>query len=209
MIAGTFEPSEGTITFQGKQLNGLTPYRISSLGISRTFQNIRLFKNLTVAENVFIGGIHRYESGIYSGLLNLKKSREDKKLLVKRVYETLDFFSLIPLADMTANNLSYGHQRLLEMARAMVSQPKLLLLDEPCAGMNPTETAEVMECIQKLHDKGITTVVIEHDMNLIMGICNRIVVLDHGEKIAEGDSQAIQNNPQVIEAYLGGENQYV
>jgi branched-chain amino acid transport system ATP-binding protein len=203
MIAGAFAPTSGSINFLGTEIIGMYTYNIAQLGIARTFQNTRVFHNMTTAENIFIGGIQRYSSGIYNGLLGLRKSRKEKMKLEMRVREELDFLGITRFANISADNLSYGHQRLLEIARSLVSLPKLLLLDEPGAGMNPTETAELMEVIDRIRNRGITTIVIEHDMKVIRGICNRALVVNTGEPIVEGTPEEVLSHPEVIEAYLG------
>lgn len=204
MIAGTFAPTSGMITFEDKHIQGMYTYDVAQLGIARTFQNTRLFKNMTAAENVFIGGIQKYKSGVYSGLFGMGISRKEKKELENSVIQILDFLGITKFANTISNNLAYGHQRLLEIGRALVSKPTLLLLDEPSAGMNPTETLELMKLINRIRELGITTIVIEHDMKFIKGICNRTLVVNAGEIIVEGTPERVLNHPKVIEAYLGG-----
>lgn len=205
MIAGALPITSGTVIFEDNKIGGLQPNQLASKGISRTFQNVRLFENMTVAENILVGGLHTYKTGIYQGLLGTGASRRDKKILEDRVVEMLEFFELTPYASNMADGLAYGHRRRLEMARALVSKPKLLLLDEPTAGMNSTEKAEVVELLEKIKKTGVTTIVIEHDMKFIKGICDNIMVLDYGEKLSEGDPEVVLKNPEVIKAYLGGE----
>lgn len=209
MIAGAIPKTSGTITFMGQHIDGLLTDQVARSGISRTFQNTRLFKNMTVAENILVGGLFKYESNIYQGLLGTKKARKDKIETEDKVIEMLEFFDLFSLAPSMADSLAYGHQRLLEMARALVSNPKLLLLDEPSAGMNPTETVNLMQLISKIRDMGVTIIVIEHDMKFIKGICDRVMVLNYGIKIAEGTAEAVLTDPNVVNAYLGGANKYV
>jgi branched-chain amino acid transport system ATP-binding protein len=208
-ITGLDTPNEGSVFFNGNDITGLPAHKITRLGIARTFQNVRLFNEMTVLENVMIG---RHFQGIRASLkkykalsavvelLSLKKEERD-------IYESsmkwLEFFSLSDDADMLAKNLPYGKQRELEIARALATEPKLLFLDEPAAGMNPLETSELVATIRKIRDMGITVVLIEHDMKLVMNVCDRITVLNYGRKIAEGTPSEIQNNNEVIEAYLG------
>jgi branched-chain amino acid transport system ATP-binding protein len=203
MITGVYPPSEGTIVYQGKKLNNLRSSRIINQGIARTFQNIRLFKSMTVLENVQVGMHCRTSSGAIRALLKTSFEKKEERQIEQNALEILEFFGLTHHSDDYASNLPYGAQRRLEIARAMASDPKLLLLDEPAAGMNPKETAELMDLILKLRETGLTLFLVEHDMKLVMGISEIVVVLDHGQKIAEGVPKEIQKNDRVIEAYLG------
>jgi branched-chain amino acid transport system ATP-binding protein len=205
MLTGLYKPTAGRISFDGRDVTGTRPDIITSLGVARTFQNIRLFSTMSALENVMVGEHSRMRAGLFGSILRPPAVRREEREVRERARETLDYVGLgASQVDTLAINLSYGDQRRVEIARALASTPKLLLLDEPTAGMNPQESATLTEFMQRLRDeRDVTILLIEHDMKVVMGVSEHITVLDHGEKIAEGDPHDIRNNERVIEAYLG------
>jgi branched-chain amino acid transport system ATP-binding protein len=206
LIAGTTAPHQGEVFFRGKRITAWKPHAIASLGIARTFQTTKLFPHMTVHENVMVGRHPRTRSGFLAGMLNLPHTwREDRETQMKAA-EILVDFGLASYARETASNLSFGRQRLVEFARALATEPALLLLDEPAAGLNIYETNELSQLILKIRDRGVTCLIVEHDMSLVMNISDEVLVLDQGQRIAEGPPAAIQRNPDVIRIYLGDEH---
>jgi branched-chain amino acid transport system ATP-binding protein len=203
VMTGVYQATSGQIRFDGKPLAKLKRYKITKLGIARTFQNIRLFKSMTALENVLVGCDAHSKVGLLNALFRTPLHRRTESASVEAAYELLEFVGVGGRADELAENLSYGDQRRLEIARAMATKPKLLCLDEPAAGFNPAEKQRLMELIRKVRDQGYTVLLIEHDMRLVMGVTDRIVVLEFGRKIAEGSPAEIRENPAVIAAYLG------
>ncbi len=206
LLTGVYEPSEGSVSLDGTLLNGKKPYKIASLGLSRTFQNIRLFKDMTVLENVLVGMANQNNPHLLASFLRLPKFYSSEEKLHQKAMKLLAIFDLNGDAETLAKNLPYGQQRRLEIVRALATEPKILFLDEPAAGMNPQETAELTQLIRKIkEDFNITIMLIEHDMSLVMEVTERIYVLEYGRLIAHGTPDEIKNNQRVIEAYLGGE----
>ncbi len=203
-ITGFYHPEEGSVIFDNISLTELRPDQIAAMGIARTYQNIRLFNEMTTIENILVGQHSRLRSGVMGALFRLPRSKREEQEALDKALGLLDFVGLQGKGDLFAKNLPYGDQRRLEIARAMASEPTLLLLDEPTAGMNPAETSDMIRLIRRLRDElDITVLLIEHDMRVVMNISEHISVLDYGSKIAEGTPSEIQNNAQVIEAYLG------
>lgn len=205
IISGLYTPTSGEVFIGGERTNGIKPYRIAYKGVSRTFQNIRLFGNVSVLENVKMARYIKSKAGVWNSIFRTKWVVEEEKTITQKGIEILEFVGLKDYKNEISRNLSYGNQRKLEIARALANEPRLLLLDEPTAGMNMEETNNMVKLIHTIRDKGVSILVIEHNMSLVMSVSDKVVVLDHGIKIADGKPDEISSNQQVIEAYLGKE----
>jgi branched-chain amino acid transport system ATP-binding protein len=208
MLSGVYRPDEGRLAFADRDLVGRAPHAIARLGLSRTFQNLQIFFNMSVLENVMVGAHARARSGLFGALLRLPRMRREERAISGWAQDALDFCGLGDLADRSASALPYGALKRLEIARALAAEPRLLLMDEPAAGLNDTETLQMRGLIGRIRDRGITVLLVEHNMGLVMQVSDRILVLDYGSRLAEGTPAEVRADPQVVAAYLGGEVHY-
>jgi branched-chain amino acid transport system ATP-binding protein len=206
IVSGFLAPDAGTVQFQGEPIQGNPPHRVSARGLARTFQHIKLFARMSALENVMVGRHVRSRAGFVAGMLHLPFTWREERDVRARSLELLDFLGIASLADAEATSLSYGQQRAVELARALASEPEMLLLDEPAAGLNMRETSDLARLIQRIRDRGVTVLIVEHDMSLVMGISDEVIVLSYGEKIADGDPRSVQRDADVIRVYLGAED---
>jgi branched-chain amino acid transport system ATP-binding protein len=206
VLSGYYKPTGGKVSFEGRTISGLPAHQITAAGFARTFQNMRLFKTMTVLENLLVAMGHHAKVGLFQEILNPVAVHQEEKKFVEKAMELLDLLEVADFANELATSLPYGNQRRVEMARALATDPKVILLDEPAAGLNEVETEDLRKTLMKIRDLGVTIFLVEHDMKLVMEVCEEISVLDYGKKIAEGTGPAIRKNPVVIEAYLGKED---